>query len=610
MEKVTKSMKIVKGPVNGVFIERGRKLLVVYGDPSGSDAKADIVLFTHFRRDVTWAGIKLLDSGARGVAPDGEKAYFISADSVINRIPEARFHDYYCQTTRFPVKSLNISRFVAEGDVISWEGIDFMVLYSPGYTRNAVSYLAKIDGMKVAFTGDLIYGNGQLIDIYSLQDSYQSTGGYHGYASRLGDLIASLQLVRDWKPDIIIPSRGPVIYDPVSAIDSLTERIRGIYRNYLSISALKWYFPDRMPGLAEHVLGPGIAVGPMKYADIIRYDRPVWCRQISNSNLVIAEDSSAFVIDCGTRDAYRRVMELVNSGRIKTIEGVFITHYHDDHTEYINDIAGKFNCPVYAIEELKDILKNPGAYRLPCLTTRPVNKLTVKKDGDRMSWKDFELTFYYFPGQTFYHDAILFRKKGGESVFFIGDSFTPSGIDDYCLLNRNLLHEGQGYFYCLDILEKMPQGILLANQHVEPLFSFSAEQLDFMKLKLAERNKLFGELFPWDDINYGIDEQWIAAYPYVQNAVSGRSMEISLRLTNHSVQKQTFYVIANPHGDLLCKNRKVKASIEPGATETFDFEAEIKEKAASGVKIVTFDVGSDGMEFKDFCEAFIISEHK
>ena len=608
-QKVTESLKVINGTVNGALIERNGKVLSIYGDPSGKISKAEMVLFTHFRRDVIWAGEKLLDSGSKGIAPAGEKAYFTSADSIINRLPETRFHDYYCQTTKYPDRSFKIDRFVSGGDVISWEGIDLKVLSSPGYTRNAVSYIADIDGKKVAFTGDLIYGDGQIIDIYSLQDSFKNIGGYHGYATRLGSLISSLQNIKDESPDIIIPSRGPVIYNPSSAIDSLTERIRNIYSNYLSITAYRWYYPERIDDLAEHVLGAGRKAEPMKYSEIIRHKPPEWYRHISNSNLVIADDSTAFLIDCGTKEAYEGVMNLIESGRIKSVDGIFITHYHDDHTDMINDASDKFKCPVYATEELKDILLNPGAYRMPCLTTRPVNNLTVKADGEKMVWKDFELSFYFFPGQTIYHDAVLFSKTGGESIFFIGDSFTPSGIDDYCLLNRNLLHEDEGILYCLDILKKMPSGTLLANQHVEPPFAFSSQQLDFIKMKLIERNELFRDLFPWDDINYGIDEKWAETYPYVQNTNSGSFAAVNVKLTNHTEEQRKFYVVANPGQDLLCTDKSMSATIEPGATEIFRFSIEIKENAVSGVKQITFDVGSDGMEFRKFCEALIIADN-
>ena len=65
--------------------------------------------------------------------------------------------------------------------------------------------------------------------------------------------------------------------------------------------------------------------------------------------------------------------------------------------------------------------------------------------GTRWCWKESELTVHYFPGQTLYHQALLVRKDGGKSVCFIGDSFTPSGIDDYCLQNRNLLRADAGF---------------------------------------------------------------------------------------------------------------------------------------------------------------------
>ena len=67
--------------------------------------------------------------------------------------------------------------------------------------------------------------------------------------------------------------------------------------------------------------------------------------------------------------------------------------------------------------------------------------------------------------RTLHHNALLVERDGGWSAFFAGDSFTPSGIDDYCLQDRNFLHEGQGFFRCLDRLEILPAGCLILNQH-------------------------------------------------------------------------------------------------------------------------------------------------
>ena len=80
------------------------------------------------------------------------------------------------------------------------------------------------------------------------------------------------------------------------------------------------------------------------------------------------------------------------------------------------------------------------------------------------------------------------EKSNGEAVFFTGDSFTPAGIDDYCFQNRNILHEGTGYLYCLEVLKKLPPNVMLSNQHIKPLFRFSPQQLDHMTTILWERN--------------------------------------------------------------------------------------------------------------------------
>ena len=604
-DRITPSLEMKSGSVNGAFIERNGKILAIYGDPSGKINDVEMVLFTHFRRDLTRAGLELLKNGAKGVIPSGESIYFKGCDSVWNSISENRFHDYYCQTSKILTIQVKDSREVKGGDVIFWEDIEIDVLSTPGYTRNAVTYITKIDGKKIAFTGDLIFNDGKLFDLYSFQDSYHDIGGYHGYASRLGSLIKSLQIIADQNPDIIIPARGPVIKSPLTAIDTLISRVRKLYCNYLSISAYRWYFPDRVSDLANYIPGAASKVEFMPYSEIIREDPPEWYIHVSNSNLVIASDSTAFLIDCGTTDALDGVMNMVKSGRIKTIEGIFITHYHDDHTDYINDVREKFGCPVYITEELKDILENPGSYRMPCLSKKAVNNLTIKKHGERMKWKDFTLTFYYFPGQTIYHDAVLFDKTGGESIFFIGDSFTPSGIDDYCLLNRNLLHEGSGYFYCLDILNQLPAGTLLANQHVEPPFSYSAEQLDFMRNKLKERNNIFRDLFPWDDINYGVDEQWARTYPYGQKANPGSIVEIAVKILNHSPVEKEF-IIRPLSDDLIIGDRKEKSvSIGAGEEGSSVFKINIPDRMAPGIYVLTFDIEFEGHILNEWCEAIL-----
>lgn len=604
-KKISHNVRISPGAINGVYIEKNGRKLVVYGDPTDEIKKADMVLFTHSRRDVVWAGRNLVQKGSLAIVPAEEKSHFTRGDSIWTKFALTRFHDYDNQTTKIGILPLKVYRFVQGGEILKWEDIDIKVLNTPGYTRGSVSYIADIDGKRFAFVGDLIFGDGKIFDLYSFQDSLGSIRGYHGYAARLGHLISSLQLIAEQKPDFIIPSRGPIINNLDSSIQKLIQQVRLLYQNYLSISAYRWYYPERMNQLANHVLGPSVHADWMSFSSVIQKDPPSWYTHFSNTNLVFAADSSAFLIDCGTTTAFEELVRLKRSGRLKSLDGIFVTHYHDDHTNFINDVAKEFNCPVYVTNELKDILENPAAFHMPCLTTNPIRNLTVMKDGQKMSWKDFTLTFKFFPGQTLYHDALLFEKNHGEAIFFVGDSFTPSGIDNYCVLNRNFLDPGTGFLYCLDILKKFPSNVLLSNQHVAPLFAFSRQQLDQMTNVLLESNELLKELFPWDDINYGVDEQWIKVYPYGQEASPGQTVAYAVKIFNHSDVPKTFIIEPNAPEGVSVEPHVASLVIEPRTERERTFKIKVSEQVSPGVEVLTFSIQFDRWDLREWSEALI-----
>jgi len=604
-QKLPQSVKVNSGAINGVVIEKNGRNLLVYGDPDDEIENAEMVLFTHFRRDVVWAGRKLVERGALAVVPDAEKAYFTIGDSIWANFALTRFHDYYCQTTKFGIIPIKVSRFVKGGEILKWQDLDIKVLNTPGYTRGAVSYIADIDDKRLAFVGDLIYGDGKIFDLYSFQDSFDDIRGYHGYAARVGKLLSSLQLISDQKPDYIIPSRGPVITDPEAAIQKLINQIRLVYKNYLSISAYRWYYPERMDSLAAHILGYDEAKEVMPFLSMVEENPPSWYMHISNSNLVFADDSSAFLIDCGVKDVFSRLKNMKQSGRLKSLDGIFITHYHDDHTDLINDVVKEFGCPVYITKELKDIIENPSAFNLPCLTSESITTLTIMESGQKMSWKDFILTFRFFPGQTIFHDAVLFEKNNGEAIFFIGDSFTPTGIDDYCLLNRNLLHKDFGYLLCLDVLKSLPEKLLLANQHVEPLFAFSRKELDHLTNTLNERNVLLKDLFPFDDASYGVDEQWVSIFPYEQKASAGETIEIIVKTFNHSDKAKTYIIEPLTQQGFIVEPEMNSVVIEPLSEGLAVFKIKVSNQLLPGVSLLLFNVKFDNWDLREWSEALI-----
>jgi glyoxylase-like metal-dependent hydrolase (beta-lactamase superfamily II) len=605
--RLSDHVTLIQGPVNGAVIERDGAKLIICGDPSGGIEEADMVLFTHGRRDVVWAGRELVENGAAAVVPASDADKFNNVERFWDEFTTRRFHDYRQQGTKILTESLAIGRTVKGGDNISWKGVPIEIVDTPGYMRHAVSYIIEIDGLKYAFVGDIIYGEGKLFDLYSLQDAVQEAkiGGYHGWAGRMGELINSLQKMASLRPDIIIPARGPVVREPSGAIELLIERLRKVYENYLSINAGRWYFYKRYDILSRRVLGANEEVNWMAWAEVVEDKPPEWIIPINNSRLIISEDGSGFLVDCGSRRIVDKIIELREAGKVTDLEGLFITHYHNDHTNDVSACLAEFNCPVYATGPVVDILKHPGRYRLPCLTPNPISDIVVMPEAGKMRWKEFSFTFYDYPGQTIYHDALLVEKDGAEKIFFIGDSFTPSGIDDYCLLNRNILHENTGYFYCLDLLKQIPRGTLLINQHVLEPFGFSDNQIDHMIEKLRERKMLLAELFPWDEANYGIDERWARFYPYSQKAIPGETIRVSLRVLNHSDGNRTFKASLNPPEGFVVEPTNASVTIAKRTERQADFDILIDSSIKQGTYVLTADVEFDNQKLPRWTEAMI-----
>src|SRR5713101_2267688 len=228
----------------------------VYGATS---AKVTRVLLTHARRDAISAG------SASVIVPAGEKELFAAPGEFWERLETARFHDYAQQTTKAPVAPLRVDRTVSDGDKLDAGAVRIRVIGTPGYTRGAVSYLLETGGKRIACTGDLIYGDGKLFDLYSLQDAVPEAKarGYHGYAARAGDLIRSLRAIAKEKPDIVLPARGPAITDPQASITRLIHRLQAFLQSHFVTDALRWYWGDENHRVRSRVVERPMDILPM-----------------------------------------------------------------------------------------------------------------------------------------------------------------------------------------------------------------------------------------------------------------------------------------------------------------------------------------------------------
>lgn len=576
--------RISTGPVNSVSLPEGA---AIYGA-----AGARTVLATHMRRDVLWAaGDAALVAPAGEVVPDVGKFWSL--------FRQTRFHDYAQKSTKLAERDYVIARTVRGGDTLTYGDVVVSVVDTPGFTPGAVSYVYVSEGKKYAATGDLIYAGGRLLDIYSLQDAVAETKtrGYHGFAARAGQLIASLRKVRDLKPDVLVPARGPVIYKPAADIDLLIGRLQALLDSHFATDALRWYWgPESWQTRGTLAMGKAPST-PMAMA--VERDLPEWVIAIGNSRLLVSTTGAAFLMDAGYPQILEKLEELREAGRFRNLEGIWVTHYHDDHTEHVAKVAKKFGAKVHFNEKIRDIVENPGRYRMPCLTT---NAITGEARGEAESWKwrEFSLGSYFFPGQTLYHGGLAVERESGEKLFFVGDSFTPSGTDDYCLQNRNFVHADEGYRYCLDLLEKLGGTHWLINQHVLPMFRYDPVQMARMREELAKRERLLAELTPLPDANYAVDEGWARMYPY---SVKGKTVSLELRVDNHTEKAQEFRVRWNvPKGwELIRGAERVTVPARSGGV----LAVQLRAVGAAEVSVLTADILFAGFDLRRWTEALL-----
>lgn len=526
---------VLGGAVNTGVLVAGNKALLIDCDESVTPERlralgverVDLICATQHRRPNVMGAYRLVEEqGAKVLAAEKDRALFENVDAYWAD-PHNRWHLYHTQPgPQVLARPLMLARGLKDGDTIEWEGFVLRVLETPGATEGALSYWVERDGKRIAFTGDLIYGPGQVWDLYSLQKGFRKVGDYHGFLGLREALIQSLHKLEGIT--LAVPSHGTPFENVNAGARLLEERLNALYRNYVSISALNHYFPEQFADVKDD---------PARMPPAEKRTPPTWVQRVaakgSTSFVVVSDSKDALLIDCGTNEVIEHLDALQREGTLKTIEGCWVTHYHDDHVNALAPLAAR-GCPIMTDARMAEILEEPLRYCLPCIAPAPVPVARKTTDGEHWQWREFSLTAFHFPGQTLYHGGLLVEGHG-ERVFFAGDSGAPTGLDDYCAGNRTFLGKDRGSRRCLDIWRATRPDYII-NEHQDMPFRFTDAQLAFMERVLEERETMIKALTPWDEADFAIDEQWVRTYPYEQVAAPGGEATIQVQVTNHRTQ--------------------------------------------------------------------------
>jgi glyoxylase-like metal-dependent hydrolase (beta-lactamase superfamily II) len=407
---------------DAVCIDFGSGLVLDRLDELELDRVTD-VLVTHYHRDGVQGLRRALEAGARIWVPPTERDLIAHAGEEWLR--RRQDNDYVLLQESFsPLASVEISGTVDLYRARDYGGVEFVALPTPGHTPGSVTYLAEVDGRRVAFTGDLLYGPGQVWSLAATQWSYSGTEGQAA-------TLLSLGVLDRRAPERLLPAHGEPIDEPAAAIAATQERLAELmelrrvdaapfpYRRFLEAP---W------EELSPHVLRNRTS--------------------LATSYALLSDAGPALLLDWGydlwtgldhrgERARCTPLLESIGSLHrdhgVDHVEVVVTTHYHDDHVAGINLLREVEGTAVWSPENVAPILEDPHRYDLPCLWFDPVPVDRVLAFATPIPWREHVLTVHPLPGHTRYAAAIELEADG-RRILATGDQQSREG-DGRSILN-------------------------------------------------------------------------------------------------------------------------------------------------------------------------------
>ena len=230
MSATTSQRAVVRDTCNVYVLRNGREAVadrlrqrrvLDQLDELGVDRVTD-VLVTHHHRDQVQGLARAAAAGIRIWVPPVEEELF--ADVEQRWRSRQLDNDYDLRQDRFSLLE-NVpspARWTSTARA-RYGGVEVFTLPTPGHTVGSVTYLVEDDGRRLAFTGDLLYGPGQVWSLAATQWTY--SGGEGQTVTLLSCGVAA-----DREPDLLLPSHGEPIDDPPAARRAPARAPRGAPR--------------------------------------------------------------------------------------------------------------------------------------------------------------------------------------------------------------------------------------------------------------------------------------------------------------------------------------------------------------------------------------------
>jgi glyoxylase-like metal-dependent hydrolase (beta-lactamase superfamily II) len=524
---------VIRNGRDAVCIDIGAGTVFDRLDELGLDRVTD-VLVTHHHRDNAQGLARAAAAGARIWVPPVEQELFTDVEEFWAR---RRISDSYDlrQVSLTLLEPVPVAGTVDEYRTREYGGIEIYTLPTPGHTSGSVTYLAVVDGRRLGFSGDLLWGPGRLWSLAATQWSYSGVEG------QVATILSCGMLARR-DPDVLLPAHGEPMEDPAAALRETQERLAELMelrRDAPAPFGYERWLEDPWRALSPHLLQNTTS--------------------IATSYALLSDSGAALIVDWGydlwagwplggERYTNRPLLESIDALRrnhgVTKVETLVTTHYHDDHVAGANLLRDVEGAQVWAAENVAPILEAPDRYDIPCLWFEPIPVDRVLPFGEPIAWHEYSLTVHPLPGHTRYASAIEFEVDG-KRVLATGDQQTSPNGSGRSVLNyqyRNRFALGD-YVASAVLYERVEPDLLLTGHW--GAHELTAEQ----RARLAEDGRRLDELHR--ELQPIADAEGLFARitPYRITVAAGASFDVAVELRNPYTESVTAVVeLVLPHG--------------------------------------------------------------
>jgi glyoxylase-like metal-dependent hydrolase (beta-lactamase superfamily II) len=486
----TVNVYLLRREREAILIDFGAGDVLDHLDAFGVDRVTDVLL-THHHRDVTQGLARARAAGIRIWAPSTERDLIAGVDEHWQARPLDNVYDL--REDRFSLfESVPVDGVVRDYRTDRFGGFDVLAIPTPGHTPGSMSYLVETGGRRLAFTGDLIAGPGQVWSLAATQWTYT---GIEGLGSTI---LSGLDLI-DRAPERLLPAHGDPIDDVPAAVSLLNARLQAL----IDLRSPDW----QLAALRER-----------PYLEITRHllqNRA----SVSNSYALASESGAALLIDFGydfttglpdgTDRSSRKpwlatIPALKRQFGIDRVEVAIPTHYHDDHVAGFNLLREMEGTRVWAPGNMAPMLEAPHRFDLPCLWYDPIPVDRRLRLGRPYRWHEYEITVHELPGHTLFAAAIEFAVDGIR-VVATGDQQDGRWVagERGELLNyqyRNGFRHGD-FRRSAELYRRLAPDLLISGHWLpRPV---TGAYLDALVEAGTELERLHGELLPLDRFDAG-----------------------------------------------------------------------------------------------------------